>query len=131
MLSFKFNKAERLKSKIVIDQLFDRKVANSFSAYPIRLIWVPIEIPINDYPVLFSMSVPKRKFRKAADRNQLRRRIREAYRLHKHILYEALAESDQQYGFMLLYTAKDALPYEVIEKSIQKMIRRFLKDLTK
>ena len=109
--------------------MFDRKTAQSFGAYPLRLIWVPIELPMNDYPVLFSMSVPKRKFRKAADRNQLRRRIREAYRLHKHILYEALAESEKQYGFMLLYTAKEALPYEDIEKGIQKMIRRFLKDL--
>ena len=129
MPSFQFQKAERLKNKKVLSRLFDRNVAQSFSTYPIRLIWVDIDPPLNEYPVLFSMSVPKRAFPKAHQRNRIRRQIREAYRLHKHLLYEKLDGKNQQFGFMLLYTAKEALSYEQIERAIQKMIPRFLKQV--
>ena len=127
MTSFRFHKAERLKHKKVIARLFDRKVSKSFGMYPLRLIWVEIDPPLNEFPVLFALSVPKRSFPKAYQRNRLRRQIREAYRLHKALLYDALKPKNRQYGFMVLYIAKEPVPYEQIEQAIQKMIKKFLK----
>jgi ribonuclease P protein component len=80
----------------------------------------------NDFPIQFALSVPKKNFKHAVDRNLLRRRIREAYRLQKDELYLALPNNQKQYSFMVLYTAKETLPYSEIEKGIRKMIRKFL-----
>ena len=129
MPSFKFKKEERLKSKKLISQIF--KEGNSFLVYPIRLVWKSIDPPYNAFPILFSMSVPKRAFPKAVQRNPLRRKIREAYRLNKHFLYEHLTPTGKQYAFMLLYVAKKPLPYANIEQAVKKMMRKFLKEIEK
>ena len=130
---FRFQRAERLKSEKVISSLF--KKGRSFSCYPLRLVYTEIA-PLNikadstDFsPVQFSLSVSKKKFKRAVDRNLLRRRIRESYRLQKHELYLFLKDhttlSEKQFAFMVIYTAKDALPYADIHKGIRKMITKW------
>lgn len=98
----------------------------SFAVYPLRIIWLEAELD-SDFSAQFALSVPKRAFPKAAHRNILRRRIREAYRLNKHQLYDAIQPHEKQYAIMLLYTAKEPLPYADIEKAVQKIIRKFIK----
>jgi len=120
-----FNREERLKSRKIIGQLFSD--GHSFGQYPLRLIWSPVEPPKSDSPVQCTVSVAKKKFPKAAHRNRIRRQIKEAYRINKHWLYETLDESEPQYAFMILYTAREALPYEEIERAMKKMLGRFLK----
>jgi ribonuclease P protein component len=139
-----FHRSERLKSEKTITALF--KVGRSFSCYPLRLVWSEsVSEPSSDeklstslepvFPIQFSLSVPKRAFKRAHDRNLLRRRVREAYRLHKHTLYDLLrkpeyeAHKDKQFAFMVLYTAKESLPYAEIEKGILKMIYKFGKEV--
>ena len=127
MPNFTFKKAERLKSRKVISRLF--KEGKSFSTYPLRIIWIPTDSSDNTFPAQFSMSVPRRSFAKAVQRNDLRRRIRESYRLNKHLLYQHLENSDQQYGLMFIYVAKEALPYSKIELAMKKILKRLTHQL--
>ena len=111
---FSFQKEERLKSRKVIGQLFQK--GHSFTSFPIRFIWVKMDAPLSDFPFQVSISVPKRKFPKAVDRNRLRRRVREAYRLHKHILYQRFENQNVQFGLMLIFVAKEDMDFFDIEK---------------
>ena len=136
-MDFRFHRFERLKSEKTISLLF--KKGQSFSCYPLRLVYLVIdplsksaETP-NLSPIQFSLSVSKKNFKHAVDRNILRRRVREAYRLHKHELYLFLQDnpihSEKQFAFMVIYTAKEALPYVDIQKGIRKMIVKFKQEL--
>ena len=84
-------------------------------------------------PIEFALSVPKKSFKRAVDRNVLRRRIREAYRLHKIELYKYLTTNvlyaEKRFAFMVLYTAKEEMPYSEIERGIKKMIRKFKEEM--
>jgi ribonuclease P protein component len=151
-----FKKEERLKSEKIITQLFRK--GHSFACYPLRLVYaeMPTEMPplsisgdfddlevlekVQDNaintplsPIQFALSVPKKAFKRAVDRNVLRRRIREAYRLHKIDLYRFLenrsSNGEERFAFMVLYTAKEEMPYGEIEKGIKKMIRKFKEEL--
>ncbi len=126
MPDFSFTKAERLCSKKAIERLFAE--GHSFAKYPIRLVWLPMEVtPGATYPVQVAMSVPRKKFKKAVVRNRIRRLMREAYRMNKYRLYRELQQEEEQYVFMLIYTAMEELPLGIIEESMQNIIRRFLK----
>jgi ribonuclease P protein component len=86
-------------------------------------------------PIEFALSVPKKAFKRAVDRNILRRRIREAYRLNKIELYKFLKDNKlhghKRFAFMVLYTAKEELSYSEIEKGIKKMMRKFKEELNR
>ena len=125
MPDFSFKRGERLKSKKVIEQLFGK--GQSFGQYPLRLVWSTIDRPLSKFPVQYAVTVPKKKFPKATQRNRIKRQMREAYRLRKHVLHAALEEDQAQLAFMVIYTAKEALPSRDIEIAMQKMIKRFLK----
>ena len=125
MPDFTFHRSERLKSRKVIQQLF--KGGRSFSHYPFRLVWLPMEERRSEAPVQFTVSVPRRQFRKATERNRIKRRVREAYRLNKHRLYRGLKEEESQIAFMVIYTGKEAFATEELKEKMQQLIRRFLK----
>lgn len=125
MSSFTFKKDERLKSRKIIGKLFSD--GQSFGMYPLRLVWLEMHEKQGDFPVKFSLSVPKRAFAKAVDRNRLRRLVRESWRLNKFWLYERLNEEDKQYAFMVIYTAKEMMEMDKIEEAMRRMNRRFLK----
>ncbi len=81
---------------------------------------VPSAIQSTKYtPVHLGIAVPKKSFSKAVVRNKLKRRIREAYRKNKHEVYEVLKKRNLSVDVLIIYTAKQELPYDQIE---QKMI---------
>lgn len=109
-----YPKHEKLKSKTTIDLLFSE--GKSVSKYPLRLVYVPTVLE-NEARIKFGVSVSKKYFKKAVDRNYFKRVLRETYRLNKQLLLENMA---QPYAFMFFYQTKDKLPYsEINEKTIQ------------
>jgi ribonuclease P protein component len=116
-----FKKEERLSRKKIIESLF--LMGNSFSQYPVKVVWLdyPLE---GKYPAQVLISVPKRKFKRAVDRNLLKRRIREAYRKNKESLYDYLRERDKTCVLALLYISNDIVSYNEIEEKIILALER-------
>ena len=81
------------------------EAGRSVYAPPIRIVFKLAEE--GPFPVSMGVSVPKRLFKRAVDRNLLKRRIREAYRLNKHGLYDLLLQSDQKLHMFIQYTQKE------------------------
>jgi len=125
--SFKFSKAEKLKSRKVIQQLFEKR--NSIHIFPLRLIWGPISPRFNASPAQFAVTVPKKKFGKAVDRNRIKRVIRAAYRLHKPSFYEHIAPYEEQYALMFIYTGKKQPTLRELEKSLKRIRKKMVKEL--
>lgn len=125
-----YPKNEKLKSRTLIDQLFSE--GKSVSKYPLRLVYVEIS-DLEDSKIKLGVSVSKKHFKKAVDRNYYKRVLREAYRLNKSILIDAI--ENKNYAFMFLYQTKDRLNYqEVTEKTIQlfeKFATAIQKDISK
>jgi len=95
---------------------------NSFLSYPLRIVWkIFVELP-SESPVQAGFSVPKKLFKHAVDRNRMKRMMRESYRHHKAELYEALNQSEKRLAFMMIYIAKEELPYSKIEPAVIKAI---------
>ncbi len=130
MTPLSFHVEERLKSHQIIGSLFQEGL--SFGIYPLRVVWLPVPDPRSSFPAQFALTVPRRSFKKAVDRNRLRRRIREAYRLHKAGFYEQLpADSEQQIALMIIYTARETLPYSTIEQSMRRVLKRLARQSKK
>lgn len=124
-----FSRNERLKSRKLISRIF--KEGQSYVAYPLRVVWLPVDAEgqlatgFGDTPAQLAISVPKRSFKTAVARNLLKRRIREAYRLNKNAWYEKLGAGNLHLALMLVYVAKEELPYADIENGIKKMVKKF------
>lgn len=123
-LRYTFPKSERLHSKKLIQELFDK--GSSFYLYPFKVIYLP-EADTEDNQVLISVS--KRKFKNAVTRNLIKRKVKEAYRLNKNLLTTE-SETFPKALIGYIYTANDILPYETIEAKLKKSLARLKKELT-
>ncbi|MBT8231011.1 MAG: ribonuclease P protein component [Saprospiraceae bacterium] len=112
---------ERLKSKKQIGRLFTE--GKSQFKFPFKLFYIiePIQNDA-DWPLLFSVSIPKKKIKLAVKRNLLKRRTREAYRINKLPLDKLLKEKRYKVSLMFVYLENDVKEYSDIEKSIIKHI---------
>lgn len=110
-----FGKQERLHSKKQIDRLF--KEGGSFFKYPFRVYFLKEKIKEPVLPQVL-IAVSKKNFRKAVDRNKIKRRIREAYRKNKKPLAEYCLNNSVSVMLGLIYTGKTILDYAEIEKKI-------------
>ena len=124
-MRFTFKKEERLKSKKIIGRLFNKE-GQSFAIHPLRIIWLTTPLP-SDYPVQFGTVVPKRHFKKAVARNRIKRQIKETYRLNKHLIYEHLNQKEKQCAIMVVYTGKEEVEFDELDKKMQQIIRKFIK----
>lgn len=116
---FTFKKAERLKSKKLIDLLFSK--GESFLQYPVKFVYLPTELP-QKHCVQVGVTVSKKNFKKAVDRNRIKRLLREAYRLNKHQILDSIGE--QQLALFLIYIGKEMPDYRLIENGIKKGLRK-------
>lgn len=119
-INLRFPKTERLNSKKIIEELFAK--GSSFSLYPVRVVYFIHPNPSSAvHQAMFSVS--KRYFKKAVTRNLIKRRMREAYRLHKHLV--PVGETSVPRCMAFIYTAKEPLPYSLIEEKLKLALQRF------
>ena len=119
-MNFKYPKNEKLKSKITIGLLFTE--GKSVSKYPLRLVYKEGTFGEGE-KIKMGVSVSKRNFKKAVDRNYFKRILRETYRLNKHLLIDNL---DQPYSFMFFYQTKDRLSYDEINTKTIQLFEKFI-----
>lgn len=118
-MQFTYPKHEKLKSKTTIDLLFSE--GNSVSKFPLRLVYVE-NTEENAELIKMGVSVSKKYFKKAVDRNYYKRVLRETYRLNKHILIDNL---EKPYAFMFFYQTNERLSYQEIEEKTIQLFQKF------
>lgn len=118
-MNFTYPNPEKLKSKTTIDLLFSE--GKSVSKYPLRLVYVE-NTEANAEGLKMGVSVSKKYFKKAVDRNYFKRILRETYRLNKAILLE---NNDKNYAFMFFYQTKERLSYTEIELKTKQLFQKF------
>lgn len=116
-----FPKEERISWKRHLDLLFMQ--GQSFVVYPLRVIYFPIRKEDVEAEVSIVVSVPKKKFKHAVDRNLLKRRIRESYRTQKHELTEHTTRKDMALLIAFIYISKDKSLFGIIDKAVSKAMR--------
>lgn len=124
-MNFTYPKKERLKSKTTIGLLFSE--GKSVSKYPLRLVYHE-GLENSEEKIKIGVSVSKKYFKKAVDRNYFKRVLRETYRLNKHMLWENI---QQPYSIMFFYQTKDKLSYEEINKKTVQLFEKFIQQIHK
>jgi ribonuclease P protein component len=117
---YTFKKEERLCNKRLIDELF--RSGSSFLCYPFRVAWLQVSTP-QAVPVQVVFAVAKKRYKRAVDRNVIKRRMREVYRLHKQQgLYQHL--NDKQIILSIGYIGNEITEYRFMEKKMQKLLHQ-------
>lgn len=119
-MNFSYPKNEKLKSKNTIDLLFSK--GKSVAKYPLRLVYMEGEFQ-EEEKIKMGVSVSKKYFKKAVDRNYFKRVLRETYRLNKHLLTGNL---EKPHAFMFFYQTKDRLSYEEINTKTIQLFEKLL-----
>ena len=106
----------------MIDQLFSK--GHSFSNFPFKVVW----LPENKEEILQAgVGVSSRYFKKATDRNRIKRLMREAYRLQKNILHDHLQKTQRKMSVFILYTGKEVPDYETVFERTGTILKRLIK----
>ncbi len=114
-------KAERIKSKLTIDRLFAGN-NQSVMAYPFRVVYMTTE---QSHPTAAMMvSVPKKRFHNAVDRNRIKRMAREAYRLQKQQLVETLQERQHTLAIAFICVASHMCTYKTLHANMGKALAK-------
>ena len=116
-----FHKRERIVSKKLIEQLFSKGSSFSVSVFPLRIVVMETARVADDVPVQVLVSVSKRHFKHAVDRNRVKRQVREAYRHHKQILTEKVPQG-QTLAIAFIWLADERHESAAVEKSVKRLL---------
>ena len=116
---FSLGKREKLKSKKLISELYAE--GKSIKAFPLKLVYLKKSYE-SDFRAQVGVTVSKRNFKKAVDRNRIKRLMRESYRLEKQTLY---SELKPHYIFMISYLAREEWEYENIRMKMKTLLMKF------
>lgn len=114
-------KSERLDKKKIIDKMFAGG-SRSFSVFPLRVVYLPVEE--GEAPVSILVSVSKRRFKRAVKRNRVKRQIREAYRKNKHELLQMLQAHERQLAVAFIYLSDRLVDSTEIEERMKIALTR-------
>lgn len=124
-MNAKYSQKEKLKSETLISQLFSE--GRSVSAYPLRMVYLETTFT-EDIKIKAGVSVSKRNFKNAVDRNHIKRLLREAYRLNKSTYFNKLST---QNALMILYIGKEKPTYNQVDKKMKQLLEKFIDKSTK
>jgi ribonuclease P protein component len=126
-IRYTLGKDERLKSRKAIEQLF--KDGKAFSVFPLRVLYMitPADSTVNLNKLQAGFSVSTRNFKKAVDRNRIKRLLKESYRLQKNELDNGLKNSNNNLLVFFIYTDKEIPDLKTISDKIQSSIKRLQK----
>lgn len=122
MKLYKFSKKERICKRNDF-QLLSLK-GNSFYSYPFRCVYI---VNASDsFKIKIGISVPKKIFKLAINRNRIKRLIRETYRLNKHILYTTFENQPMEILLFLIYTEKKEMPFDILQKQFNLLLNKLI-----
>ena len=124
---FTLGKEERLKSNLTIQDLLNE--GRSVSVFPLKVYWDISKDRQQKYPVRVAFSVPKRKLKRAVDRNLINRRIRESYRLNKDLLYDPLREKDLKIVMIILFLSDEFISFDSLDSVLRKLLNKLADNL--
>lgn len=121
-------KAERLNSKLIIGKMFEGGLSKSFSIFPIRVVYMPLEEAAEPASILISVS--KRRFKRAVKRNRVKRQLREAYRKNKHRLVEILSEQNKHFAIAFIYLSDELADSVLLNEKMEIALSRICEKLS-
>jgi ribonuclease P protein component len=118
MENYSFNKRERLKSKKSIEALF--RTGRTIGSPPLRLLYRQVES--QSVPIQMTVAVPKKLIKRAVDRNLLKRRTREAYRLNRGELQAMVKQKKKNFEILFLYQASELTDFKTIRNAVKFLL---------
>ncbi len=128
MIAPTLHKQERMVSRKLIDTLFGGEGSLSMTVFPLRAVYMIKERNTGESPVQLLISVPKKRFKHAVDRNRTKRQIRESYRHHKQLLYDAIPQTSQLL-LAFIWLSDEHWPTLAIEKRVNSLLQRIAEKL--
>lgn len=129
-MAFTFRKTERISSQIIIDKLFGGG-NTAMSVFPLRALFMVDESKEDDIvPVRIMISVPKKRFKHAVDRNRMKRQIREAYRLNKQVLWDKATELNKVISIAFICITDELVASSKVHGSVKKILGRITDKIT-
>ena len=125
---FSYNKKEKLKSRKALEQLFTK--GKSFSVFPVKVFYMPMTDAM-DHPVNVGVGVSARNFKKATDRNRIKRLLRECYRLNKLSLNTLVSAKQTQLAVFFLYIGKELPDYVLLTEKMQAALKRLEENIAR
>ena len=120
---FTLSKEERICSKKLINELFTGN-GRSMSAFPLRVVFMKRTI-VDDQPrAAMLVSVPKRYFKHAVDRNRVKRQVREAFRRNKSIITQNLTDDHEAVAMAFVWLTNEKYPSSEVENRMVRLLTR-------